>query len=322
MSNFIDLTGKLFGYWTVLFQDQTNHGKRKRIYWMCRCACGQEKSILGDTLRHNGSKSCGCRMNEIRQDLWIKKYGSKSPRMVKVSIIKERLTLLFGDLITIDESTYRGTDARCRFIDVVFGEFFTAPKNVLYRGQGHHNRTQEKRERTCLKKFGFKTNLLNPENIELIKSTNLERYGSESPLGCEEVRKKATNTMIENYGVDNPMKNDKIKNKTKLTNLDRYGCENPMSNTKVRNKMKATNLKRYGMESPLSSPDIIQKRFETNRKRYGTIAPCQNHEVAVRNARSQTRAIKLRHWMTGGEIICIGSYEAKVVEYLNASHIE
>ena len=52
-----DLTGKTFTRWTVLSFQGTS---RKGSVWLCRCACGTEKTVTGETLRNGQSKSCGC----------------------------------------------------------------------------------------------------------------------------------------------------------------------------------------------------------------------------------------------------------------------
>ena len=54
----IELTGKVFGYWTVLYEsDLRNNGK---VYWHCKCECGNEKDVSGTDLRNGKSLSCGC----------------------------------------------------------------------------------------------------------------------------------------------------------------------------------------------------------------------------------------------------------------------
>jgi hypothetical protein len=57
MAQFLDLTGKKFGRWTVI-----NHeGKRyAEQFWLCRCDCGTERVVIGGTLKKGVSKSCGC----------------------------------------------------------------------------------------------------------------------------------------------------------------------------------------------------------------------------------------------------------------------
>ena len=44
--------------------------------------------------------------------------------------------------------------------------------------------------------------------------------------------------------------------------------------------------------------------------------------IAVRQAKSQNHSCVLRHWKTGEEIVCVASYEKKVVNYLNANNID
>ena len=60
---FIDLTGRTFGRWTVLFR-ATPKGKPAR--WRCRCVCGVEKDVLGGHLRGGLANSCGCGERERR----------------------------------------------------------------------------------------------------------------------------------------------------------------------------------------------------------------------------------------------------------------
>lgn len=62
MSIGVDLTGKVFTRWTVLQEDHF-HGKKYRK-WICRCACGAEKSVIGSTLVSGLSTSCGCKKTQ------------------------------------------------------------------------------------------------------------------------------------------------------------------------------------------------------------------------------------------------------------------
>jgi hypothetical protein len=62
MSRYIDLTGKVFGKLTVLsLNDKIEEAKNKYEYhWICKCECGNLKSIPGKNLRNGWTKSCGC----------------------------------------------------------------------------------------------------------------------------------------------------------------------------------------------------------------------------------------------------------------------
>lgn len=39
--------------------------KNNKIYWHCRCDCGQEKDVRSDLLKNGNTKSCGCYKKQI-----------------------------------------------------------------------------------------------------------------------------------------------------------------------------------------------------------------------------------------------------------------
>ena len=46
MKTKIDLTGQIFGKWTVLEEIKDKVDRRR--YWKCRCECGFEKNVRED----------------------------------------------------------------------------------------------------------------------------------------------------------------------------------------------------------------------------------------------------------------------------------
>lgn len=66
-----DLTGKRFGRWTVLYKDEERSLKSKKenkttiIFWICKCDCGNIKSVQGGNLKRGASRSCGCLESEL-----------------------------------------------------------------------------------------------------------------------------------------------------------------------------------------------------------------------------------------------------------------
>lgn len=56
------LAGKTFGAWTVLSRSHSD--SHKAVHWLCRCACGTERTLLAQVLTHGESGSCGCRTAE------------------------------------------------------------------------------------------------------------------------------------------------------------------------------------------------------------------------------------------------------------------
>lgn len=62
MGKFIDITGKRYGYLTVI---KRVANKKKKVMWLCRCDCGNEKIISGNSLRTGLTKSCGCKTQAL-----------------------------------------------------------------------------------------------------------------------------------------------------------------------------------------------------------------------------------------------------------------
>lgn len=51
--------GERFGAWTLIEMTPRIKGSH-HVWWTCRCDCGTQRSVHGNTLRSGASKSCGC----------------------------------------------------------------------------------------------------------------------------------------------------------------------------------------------------------------------------------------------------------------------
>ena len=67
MPNLIDLTNQKFGRLTVLKRDFSKNNER--VWWQCRCDCGNICVIRGDQLRRGVAQSCGCLKLELTKTL-------------------------------------------------------------------------------------------------------------------------------------------------------------------------------------------------------------------------------------------------------------
>lgn len=85
----INLAGQTFGQWTVVKEDVSIIAK-KRIYWLCHCKCGVERSVAGTSLTSKISTSCGCASHEaqriINQNLFTDYIGQKFGRLLVLSL--------------------------------------------------------------------------------------------------------------------------------------------------------------------------------------------------------------------------------------------
>lgn len=91
MGKFQDLTGMKFNKLTV----QKKAGTRnKRIFWLCKCECGNIKEVEGHSLKSGNTQSCGClsktnalkhgisktRIYQIFEGMKSRCYDTNSPR--------------------------------------------------------------------------------------------------------------------------------------------------------------------------------------------------------------------------------------------------
>lgn len=56
-----DLSGKTFGRLTVIRRDENISG---RTAWLCKCTCGNEKTVITKYLKNGAVQSCGCLRKE------------------------------------------------------------------------------------------------------------------------------------------------------------------------------------------------------------------------------------------------------------------
>lgn len=130
----------------------------------------------------------------------------------------------------------------------------------------------QRREATCLDRYGNK----NPNLVKSIREkktqTFLRNYGVSNPSQSQTVKAKKVETFLENYGAthwakvrpthfsfDNPMHNKKSRDKKDKTNLARYGDKNVMASPQVREKLKKTFLEKYGVDNPRKSAEVKKK---------------------------------------------------------------
>jgi len=72
------LVGTKFGRWVVVEAVKPNGNKQGR-YYTCRCECGTEKQIRGDSLSNGESSSCGCLAREKARERSLTHGLSRHP---------------------------------------------------------------------------------------------------------------------------------------------------------------------------------------------------------------------------------------------------
>jgi len=85
--NFINLSGKEFGRWTVL---EPSSRQRSNFYWKCRCQCGNEKEVRNTSLTTGVSTSCGCAQKEALTEVNTTHGLSRTPEYQVWHALKSR----------------------------------------------------------------------------------------------------------------------------------------------------------------------------------------------------------------------------------------
>lgn len=80
MGKLIDMTGQKIGYLTVLNLDEIKTKQNKQAYWICKCDCGNLKSISRKAMKSGNTSSCGCLRRKTAskntyKDLTGQKFG-------------------------------------------------------------------------------------------------------------------------------------------------------------------------------------------------------------------------------------------------------
>ena len=82
MSKLIELTGQRFGRLVVLERNGSYRCDEfsSSACWLCRCDCGNTKTIRGINLITGATKSCGCLRNEKGVDNLKKARAAKKKK--------------------------------------------------------------------------------------------------------------------------------------------------------------------------------------------------------------------------------------------------
>lgn len=114
-----DLIGKKFNNWTVIQKEQSRYGKSR---WLCKCKCGIEKIVTGQSLMNGSSTKCvGCveKIGNIKHGHTI---GGKPKEYHIWRSIKERC-------LNVNNKGYASYGGRgitiCKKWSDSFDEFFT-----------------------------------------------------------------------------------------------------------------------------------------------------------------------------------------------------
>lgn len=127
MTKLINIKNKKFGFLTVLEIDKT---RTDRIFWLCKCDCGNVKSVAAKHLRSGAIKSCSCKKSlpQSGSNSW-KGYKEISGRYFN-RLKNGAKNRNFAFEITIEEiwELFKKQNSKCAMtnLDICFGKNQTA----------------------------------------------------------------------------------------------------------------------------------------------------------------------------------------------------
>ena len=83
-----DLTGQKFGRLTVV--ERAVGKDKRRVYWLCRCDCGNMKTTLKQQLKNGMCRSCGCLNVEANKSRIVNLTGKKVGRLTVIEQAESR----------------------------------------------------------------------------------------------------------------------------------------------------------------------------------------------------------------------------------------
>src|ERR1035437_1444548 len=151
--------------------------QKKHIWAVCRF-CGQPHRLLGSNFKTKGS-ACHieCRLKEQS---------------------------IFGSPFSDPEIKAKAQANRDKN---------KSPEEITKRQSDAFYKSNEKREQTCIDRYGVKNPFQSEEIKERIKDELLDKYGCDHVSKTPHIREKIINSCIQKYNCENPCQNEDIKKK-------------------------------------------------------------------------------------------------------------
>lgn len=180
-------------------------------------------------------------------------------------------------------------------------------------GQCSRDKGKEKKEATCLEKYGVKYPLQSKKIKAKSVASTKEKYGVESLFSLPEIQEVIQEEREKKYGVRNPNQRPEVREKTKKTNLERYGCENVFSSPIIKEKIKDTLQRNYGVSYISQSEEIKEKVRKTCQEKFGVDSSLSSKEVREKGKKTCLQKYGYESPMKNPEI------KAKVQKTLSSS---
>lgn len=175
---------------------------------------------------------------------------------------------------------------------------------------------------TYKQRTGFDHPMNNPDVVDKLKQTNIDRYGGVG-FQSSELAARTRATCKEKYGVENYAQSLEFSDKLTESSIRKYGVTNPAKSDKVKAKIKATQYERFG-DLFCRTEEFVHKRRETSMQRYGVDNPMRSPEVRAKIEKQNVEKWGVPYWMMLPESqrkLHEGCKEKFGTEWYSSSHL-
>lgn len=257
-----------------------------------------------------------------------------SQKLLDPKEISRRIKEIHGDLITMDESTYKGYAKKATFVHKIYGKWETRARHVL-QGRTHRDASNFGKI-ASIEKLQEKLKETHKGNVILVENTYKGTHKKCVFIHAEYGEWEATPNSVINFGCNHPkifldrmtLKKEEVEKRISGVHGDLIHIiwETFIGTHKkckfihrIYGEFESTPVSVFAGCGPIAG--IADKMKATNLKRYGVEYTSQNMEIAIRIAKSQTKSAIKTHWRTNQDLVCQASWEPKIIDYLNINKI-
>lgn len=105
-----DLRGKIFGYLEPYELDTERYLQTRKVYWKCKCKCGNITSARADGVVNGTIQSCGCYNKEmIRKKLSVDYTGQHIGSLTPLQLLDKKMEGLMYGYVNVTVENDRST---------------------------------------------------------------------------------------------------------------------------------------------------------------------------------------------------------------------
>lgn len=263
-------------------------------------------------------------------------------KKVTLQEIKKRLEKVHNGNVSIVDSTYINVTSKAEFIDKKYGKWTALVDNVI-RGQGHPDKKKSILAdsvriplATIIDRIKQKHNDIVTLDVSTYVNTATEARFVDKEFGEWWALPK---NIMKGRGHKSRISTKISKSKTRSIDYVKEKIKETHGNTIIlieesyidmSTKCKFLDTVHGIWESRpariitgVGHPNReLEKMKRTNLKKYGVMHNMHSPELALKVAKSSSHFYNKHHWKTNEELVCVASYESKVVDYLNANQID